>query len=400
MNKMNYVKLRDITTIITKGTTPSNIGADFTNIGINYFRSEMLGKSKYLDKNTGLLFISEETHNKLKRSQIKANDLLFSMAGAYLGKLAIVSENDVPANTNQAVAIIRFKENINIDYIYYFMSQRSFTTYVNCINAQAAQPNINLNQISKLQIAFPNEVIQTKIASILSAYDDLIENNNKRIKILEQMAENLYKEWFVRFRFPGYETAEFVEKYPSGWKVYGKGKNMAPAVFEYGFLQKIGRFIRGKNITFLEMKEGTIPVISAGIEPAGYHEISNVKGVSLTISASGANAGYLKYNLDDIWAADCSYYQNDDTIWFVYNTLKFLQPVIMNMQCGAAQPHVYPKDINKLSILIPTKELISQFNKKVNFIYKEIALIKKLNINLIKQRDLLLPRLMSGKLEV
>ena len=214
---MEYVKLKDITTKITKGTTPSNIGASFTDEGINYFRSEMLGKAKYLDKSSGMMFISESTHNKLKRSQIEVDDILFSMAGIYLGKLAIVKNEDVPANTNQAVALIRFNKGVNIDYLYYFMVQKSFNAYVNCMSAQAAQPNINLKQIGNLQIALPTDEQQKRIADILSAYDSLIENNNKRIHLLERMAESLYKEWFVRFRFPGYENEHFIEDIPLSW---------------------------------------------------------------------------------------------------------------------------------------------------------------------------------------
>lgn len=330
-------------------------------------------------------------------SAYKAKDILFSNIRPYFKKIWFATRDGSCSND---VLVIKAKQNVNPLFLYYVLADNNFFNYATVTAKGTKMPRGTPKAIMQYLVPDISINSQTKIASILSAYDELIENNNKRIKLLEQMAENLYKEWFVRFRFPGYENAEYIEKYPSGWKVYGKGNNMVPAVFRYGFLHEIGRFIRGKNITSLEMKEGTIPVISAGIEPSGYHEVSNVKGVSLTISASGANAGYLKYNLNDIWAADCSYYQNDDNIWFVYNTLKFLQPVIMNMQCGAAQPHVYPKDINKLSILLPTKEVMLQFNKKVNCIYEEIAIIKKQNINLIKQRDLLLPRLMSGKLEV
>ena len=401
MSEMEYVKLKDITTKITKGTTPSNIGATFTDEGINYFRSEMLGKSKYLDKSSGMMFISENTHNKLKRSQIETGDILFSMAGIYLGKLAIVKAEDVPANTNQAVALIRFNKGVNIDYLYYFMVQKSFNSYVNCMSAQAAQPNINLKQIGNLQIALPTDEQQKRIADILSTYDNLIENNNKRIKLLEQMAENLYKEWFVRFRFPGYEDVEFEEKKPRGWQVGTEDKNhFAPTIFRYDEFGIIGSFVRGKNITAAQMIEGNIPVISAGLQPSGYHNEANVFGENLTISASGANAGYLQYNLNDIWAADCSYYQDDATIWFVYNTLKYLQPVISNLQCGAAQPHVYPKNINRLCILIPTEELIHKYNDSVKPYYDEIKVLNQHNQLLTKQRDLLLPRLMSGKLEV
>lgn len=398
---MEYVKLKDITTKITKGTTPSNIGASFTDEGINYFRSEMLGKAKYLDKSSGMMFISESTHNKLKRSQIEADDILFSMAGIYLGKLAIVKDEDVPANTNQAVALIRFNKGVNIDYLYYFMVQKSFNAYVNCMSAQAAQPNINLKQIGNLQIALPADEQQKKIADILSSYDNLIENNNKRIKLLEQMAENLYKELFVRFRFPGYEDVEFEEKKPRSWKVgTEETKHLTPSIFKYDEFKNIGSFLRGKNITAAKMVEGDIPVISAGIQPSGYHNEANVFGESLTISASGANAGYLQYHSQDIWAADCSYYQDDAIIWFVYNTLKFLQPVISNLQCGAAQPHVYPKNINKLCVLIPTEELIYKYNDFVKPYYDEIKILNQRNQLLTKQRDLLLPRLMSGKLEV
>ena len=398
---MEYVKLKDITTKITKGTTPSNIGASFTDEGINYFRSEMLGKAKHLDKSSGMMFISESTHNKLKRSQIEANDILFSMAGIYLGKLAIVKDEDVPANTNQAVALIRFNKGVNIDYLYYFMVQKSFNAYVNCMSAQAAQPNINLKQIGNLQIVLPTDKQQKRIADILSNYDNLIENNNKRIKLLEQMAENLYKEWFVRFRFPGYEDVEFEEKKPRGWQVGTEDKkHFTPTIFKYGELRKIGSFVRGKNITAANMIEGAVPVISAGLQPSGYHNEANVYGASLTISASGANAGYLQYHLQDIWTADCSYYQDDATIWFVYNTLKYIQSVISNLQCGAAQPHVYPKNINKLCVLIPTEELIYKFNEYVKPYYDEIKIFNQRNQLLTKQRDMLLPRLMSGKLEV
>ena len=398
---MEYVKLKDITTKITKGTTPSNIGASFTDEGINYFRSEMLGKAKYLDKSSGMMFISESTHNKLKRSQIEADDILFSMAGIYLGKLAIVKDEDVPANTNQAVALIRFNKGVNIDYLYYFMVQKSFNAYVNCMSAQAAQPNINLKQIGNLQIALPTDEQQKRIADILSNYDNLIENNNKRIKLLEQMAENLYKEWFVRFRFPGYEDVEVEEKKPRGWQVgTEKKKHLVPSIFKYAELGNIGSFVRGKNITAAKMIEENIPVISAGLQPSGYHNEANVFGENLTISASGANAGYLQYNLNDIWAADCSYYQDNATIWFVYNTLKYLQPVISNLQCGAAQPHVYPKNINSLCILIPTEELIHKYNDFVKPYYDEIKVLNQHNQLLTQQRDMLLPRLMSGKLEV
>lgn len=163
---------------------------------------------------------------------------------------------------------------------------------------------------------------------------------------------------------------------------------------------KLGNLKEEKNITSEKMIEGNIPVISAGLQPSGYHNEANVFGKSLTMSASGANAGYLKYNLKDIWAADCSYYQNDSNIWFVYSSLKFIKLAIKNLQVGAAQPHVYPKNINNLNIIIPEEKYIKMYQDKVSVMFEEIKILNEENTNLIQQRDLLLHRLMSGKLEI
>ena len=380
-------RLKQVTEKITKGTTPSNIGESFTEEGIMYFRSELIGKSKYIDKSDGLLFISNETHEKLKRSQIQKNDLLFSMAGIYLGKISLVGDEDFPANTNQAVAIIRFNsKEIDLEYVYYYMTQRWYNIYINSLTAQAAQPNINLEQIGNLKLNLPPLPTQQKIASILSAYDNLIQNYKKQIEALQTAASELYKEWFVRFRFPGWQNATFENGIPEGWKVV--------------LASELGEFIRGKNITAEEMQEGMIPVISAGIEPSGFHNQSNVKGVSLTISNSGANAGYLQINYSDIWAADCSYCNSAKHIYFYYELLNNMRVVLFNLQKGAAQPHVYAKDINKMKILLPPSELIEIANKKIKLMHEKIYSLQQQITNLTQQRDLLLPRLMSGKLEI
>ena len=290
-------------------------------------------------------------------------------------------------------------EDTDTKYLYYSIGLKIHQMKANA--SGTATKFLTLPILNNINIEYRDIEEQRKIAYILSSYDNLIENNNKQIKLLEQMAENLYTEWFVRFRFPGYEDVEFEEKKPRGWQVGTEDKkHFVPTIFRYDELGTIGSFIRGKNITAAQMIEGNIPVISAGLQPSGYHNEANVFGENLTISASGANAGYLQYNLNDIWAADCSYYQDSETIWFVYNTLKYLQPVISNLQCGAAQPHVYPKNINKLCVLIPTEELIYKYNDYVKPYYDEIKILNQRNQLLTKQRDMLLPRLMSGKLEV
>ena len=240
--------------------------------------------------------------------------------------------------------------------------------------------------LDNINIEYRPLPIQQKIASILSAYDNLIQNYKKQIEALQTAASELYKEWFVRFRFPGWQNAEFENGIPEGWKVV--------------LASELGEFIRGKNITAEEMQEGMIPVISAGIEPSGFHNQSNVKGVSLTISNSGANAGYLQINYSNIWAADCSYCNSAKHIYFYYELLNNMRVVLFNLQKGAAQPHVYAKDINKMKIILPPSELIETANKKIKLMHEKIYSLQQQITNLTQQRDLLLPRLMSGKLEV
>lgn len=405
---MEYVKLKDITTKITKGTTPSNIGDTFTDEGINYFRSEMLGKSKYLDKSSGMMFISESTHNKLKRSQIETNDILFSMAGIYLGKLSIVKDEDIPANTNQAVALIRFNKGVNIDYLYYFMVQKSFNAYVNCMSAQAAQPNINLKQIGNLQIALYSDEHQKRIADILSTYDNLIENNNKRIKLLEQMAENLYKEWFVRFRFPGYEDTEFEDGMPRGWvreKIglhYNTCSGGTPS-------RKHEEYYTEGTIPWVktgEIKDGIIIHTDECITEAG------IKGSSAKLLPQGAvvmamygvNIGMLAY-LDSEMTCNqaCCVFNDKNEInsrHYLFHYLYSIRDYLLLIGFGAAQQNLSQDLIKKVKIVIPPAELIKEYDKQKEPLYQTIRALMMQNDKLIKQRDALLPRLMSGKLEV
>ena len=390
---MEYVKIGDICTKVCSGGTPSSGNPSYYEGGsipwlntneVNFCRIYSTEKK-----------ITQLGYENSAAKYIDENSVIVAMYGVTAGKSAIAKKR---LTTNQACCNLSIDgKKADYEYVYYYLKLQSET--LNKLANGGAQQNLNSKIIKDFKIPLPPLAIQHRIASILSAYDSQIENNQKRIKLLEQMAENLYKEWFVRFRFPDYENAEFEGGMPKGW-VSLVGDNKKPKGWTYGELNQLGTFIRGKNITATEMIEGQVPVISAGLEPAGYHNQANVCGPCLTISSSGANAGYLKYNLTDIWAADCSYYNNPDNIWFVYSSLKYLQPVISNLQCGAAQPHVYPKDVNRLCVILPPKSLITEYNRQSSLIFKSIHNLKNQIFLLTHQRDLLLPRLISGKLSI
>lgn len=280
-------------------------------------------------------------------------------------------------------------EEIVPEYAAYFFRSSYFRAQCQSLASLITRASLNDGMIRRFKIRFPKEKkCQEKIGKILLTYDSLIENNTKRIRLLEKMAENLYKEWFVRFRFPGHENVKMVNGLPNGWKM--------------GALSDVCEFKRGKNITSSEMKDGTIPVISAGITPSGFHSHANVYGISVTMSSSGANAGYIAVHYSDIWAADCSYIEEASTpcIYYVYELLNNIRSIINNFQRGAAQPHVYPKDINRIKMIIPSEDIRKKANEKIGVIHRQIDNLQRQNSLLARQRDLLLPRLMSGKLEM
>lgn len=331
-----------------------------------------------------LIYLEDKVYEKIKKYIICSDDIAITIVGASVGDIAYAQTSVNGYNlTENAVRLTDFNNKVHSKYLFYMLFQKQYKDFMQLIAGAAAQPKLGIYKIQKIKVKLPDFPEQKRIASVLSAYDDLIEKNNRKIQILQDMAEELYKEWFVRFRFPGHETAKFTDGIPDGW--------------EADRIESLGVFARGKNITASEMIDGDIPVISAGIEPSGFHNEANVEGVSITISSSGANAGYMRINYSDIWAADCMYVNNVDNVFYLYELLNNIRPCIDNLQRGAAQPHVYAKDVNRLKIVLPAEEIRTKFNNIVKDMHLSIATLMKQNDILKQQRDLLLPRLMSGK---
>jgi type I restriction enzyme S subunit len=296
-------------------------------------------------------------------------------------------------------------KNNNPRFVYYFIKTLKLENY----NVGNANPTLNRNHIHSLKIRIPQNGEQEKIADILSAYDDLIDTNRRRIQLWEEAARLLFREWFVYFRFPhlrqgfggqaGHEKACPVES------INSTGVKMVDGVPEgwgKGLLEDIAVVKKGRNITFEQAVDGDIPVVGGGLEPTYYHNKANVSSPVITISASGANAGYVNMYDTDIWASDCSYIDKNSTkyIYSLYLRLKSLQTAIFGCQVGAAQPHVYPRDLNRLRLLIAPDDLCAQFEQLVTPVFNLIKYLKLENQKLAQARDLLLPRLMSGAIEV
>ncbi len=382
--KFKEYKIKEICDIKSGKRLP--IGSDFSVEKTNYpyIRARDIKNGKI--NNSQLVYINEKTYTRIKKYIINEGDVAITIV-ANIGDVGYCEKKLDGVNlTENAVRLTNFIKNINSRYLTYYLSQPFVKEYMENLAAGAAQSKLGIYKIQRIKVVLPELEYQNNVVSTISKYDDLIEKNNRKIAILEEQIQELYKEWFVRFRFPGHEKIEHQSGIPNNW--------------EYKGLNNLCIFKRGSNLTASEMIEGNIEVISAGKEPSGYHCKSNVKGPSITISSSGANAGYMSIHYDNIWAADCIFTNDNVNIFFLYEMLRYYQDAIYNQQRGSAQPHVYANNINELKLLMPKENLIVRFNAIAEKIHKAINKLKQSSNKLKLMRDLLLPRLMSGKLEV
>ena len=281
-----------------------------------------------------------------------------------------------------------FQKELSVRYLYYWFKSHIGKHSVDSIAKGTAQKAVPIDGLRNLDIELPSFTIQHRIATILSRYDSLIENYQKQIKLLEEAAQRLYKEWFVDLHFPGHENTKITDGVPEGW---------TPSL-----LGQLAEFKRGKTITKKDAVEGDIPVVAGGLEPAYYCNKSNTAERVITVSGSGANAGFTRIYFEKVWASDCSFVDATTTpfLHFVYCFLKDNKTTIDNLQKGAAQPHVYAKDINSLSICIPIESVLTSFEGKASKYFDTISSLQSQIHLLTEARDRLLPKLMSGEIAV
>lgn len=277
-------------------------------------------------------------------------------------------------------------DKVDPKFLFYSICKRDFAS----MNVGSAVPSMTVNILNDIQISYPKNISdQRRIASILSSLDRKIELNNKINADLEEMAQAIFKNWFVDFE--PFKDGKFVDSelgmIPEGWKV--------------GTLGELCNFKRGKNLLTKNAIDEGVPVVAGGLEPSCYHNIANTGAPVITVSGSGANAGFMRMYHVPVWASDCSFIDiSCKNFYFVYCFLKVNSKLLKHAQTGAVQPHVKPSDIHDFELVIPDKESIYDFQDKVKPFFDKIAVIQKENSRLSLLRDTLLPRLMSGELEV
>jgi type I restriction enzyme S subunit len=336
-----------------------------------------------------LEFISITTRDRLSSHLLRCGDIVFGRKGAVERHVFIRKEQDGWFQGSDCLRLRLNSPRVEPLFAsYFFITEEHQRWMKNQCSHGATMASLNQGILERIELPIPPLAEQQRIVGILSAYDELIENSQRRIQILEKMARALYREWFVHFKFLGHEKVKTIDGVPEGWEVSTLGN--------------LVEIKKGKNITKSTIRPGAVPVVAGGLNPAYYHDTPNTEQPVITISASGANAGFVNLYYVNVWASDCSFVDLVTTphVYYFYLWLKHHQKEVTHLQRGAAQPHVYPKDLLRLEALNVPETILKMFNEKVTPAFK---LIKKLTAkieNLQRTRDLLLPRLLSGKINL
>lgn len=336
----------------------------------------------------GIAHVSEVDANRLSRHLTEIGDIIYARRGD-IEKCAYVTTNEEKWLCGTGCLKIRCNNEVNSRFIAYLLSTAECKKWITGNAVGTTMLNLSKGILSNLPLLVPSHEDQRRIASILSSLDRKIELNNKINADLEEMAQAIFKNWFVDFE--PFKDGKFVDSelgmIPEGWKV--------------GTLGELCIFKRGKNLLTKNAIDEGVPVVAGGLEPSCYHNVANTGAPVITVSGSGANAGFMRMYHVPVWASDCSFIDiSCENFYFVYCFLKVNSKLLKHAQTGAVQPHVKPSDIHDFELVIPDKESIYDFQDKVKSFFDKIASIQKENSRLSLLRDTLLPRLMSGELEV
>ena len=313
-----------------------------------------------------------------------------------LGTVHYLKGNFWPHDTT--LWIKDFKGN-NRRFIYYFLQ----TLHLENFDTGSSNPTLNRNHIHKIKIIFPKIVQQKKIAAILSAYDDLIENNRRRIALLEKMAEEIYREWFVRMRFPGHEKVKIVKGVPEGWSVV----ELHEIATEASRSTKAGNHLAGRFYLPLDMLN------TRQMIPGGHQNYTEAQSSLVTFEKSDILFGAMRPYLHKVAIAPFAGITRTtcfvirpklSNAWsWLYLTL-FQSPSVdyASMICnGSDRPYaIWNKGMERMKLLYPNDELLSRFEEVARPMLDSITSMYFVQLKLKECRDILLPRLISGKLSV
>lgn len=328
-------------------------------------------------------FVPEEYYNNLKDiRKAQRNDILYSVVGSF-GIPVIIKGNDKFA-FQRHIAILRPDSTKVIpDYLFYIMKTYNFYMQADSVAIGAAQRTISLTALRNMTVELPSMDVQKKIATTLSRYDSLIDNYQKQIRLLEEAAQRLYKEWFINLRFPGHENTKIVDGVPEGWE-----KKSITDILDIKY---------GKDHKYL--REGDIPVFGTGgvmrYVNKGLHS-----GETVLIPRKGSLNNIMLFN-GTFWTIDTMFFtipKEENVAKIAYHFLKRQDMYSYNI--GAAVPSMTINILHSMKLLLPTMDIRQLFENSIGKFYCAIEKLSTQLRLLTESRDRLLPKLLSGDIEV
>ena len=336
---------------------------------------------------TDTMFVRQEYYDRLdSKRKAQKGDVLYSVVGTF--GIPVYMKETVPFVFQRHIAILRPNDTMLPQFLYYTMLSRDFYMMADAAALGAAQRTISLTALRNMKISVPPMDVQEKIVGVLSAYDDLIENNQKQIKLLEEAAQRLYKEWFVDLRFPGHETTPIVDGVPEGWEKVEVGTCIA-------------KIARTKQVMTAELLDvGRIPVVDQSRSfVAGYtNDEETIVDLGIPIIVFGDHTRVLKY-IQFPFAKGA-----DGTQLIVTNNEKMPQSLfycsLVNVDLSNYHYARHFKYLKAEEILLPSLDVAHQFDGVVSPLFEQVQMLRDKCKLAAEARDRLLPKLMSGEIEV
>lgn len=393
----------------------SNISIIDGDRGVNYpTQSEFAPAGFCLFLNTGNIkddafdftdcaFISETKDALLRKGRISRGDIVLTTRGT-VGSVAFYHEG-IPFDViriNSGMVVLRCHEGLVARYVYQLFKSGVMKSQMALYSSGSAQPQLPIKDLRRIQLPTPPPETQRKIAAVLAAYDDLIEANRRRITLLERMAEEIYREWFVRLRFPGHATTKITKGIPSGWSVRKIGDIVA----------EVKRSIRQRDLTAEQRYIGLEHIPRRSIALREWGTADSVDSDKLRFEERDVLFSKIRPYLHKVSLAHFSGVCSTDTIvlrpverayegyvLFTVFSETFIELATVASN-GTKMPRADWKFLKKLELAIPSRELCAQFQTHFDAQFSQIVGLLRANEVLQHTRDLLLPRLISGKLPV
>ena len=351
-------------------------------------------------------FISKEKCDLLRKGKLQRHDIVYTTRGT-VGNAAYYSDS-IPyehVRINSGMVIIRPKEAIVCtEFLYQILKSDYYRPFFRKHCTGSAQPQLPIKNFSTIELDLPDLPVQCRIAGILSTYDDLIENNQKQIKLLEEAAQRLYKEWFVDLRFPGYETTPIVDGIPQGWERMVLSE--VTSVLKRGISPKYSDNGKYSVINQKCIRSSIMDISESRRQEKEYAPTLNLQDSDTVICSTGTGTlGRVGRVYGDYpnttFDSHVTLVRAKENPNYIYHVVKSQQEYLMGMGRGSTnQQELYRDVIERLVVLCPNQDILLKADRVLNAIHCKIKAVYLQNNLLVESRDRLLPKLMSGEIEV